>query len=425
MKPVNLFSILVIFGIVTSSCGSNTAARIAQSNAPRITSLSVSKDDLAALTDGNDAFALDLYGSFRSQDSNLVFSPYSISSALAMTYAGALGQTESQMAQALHYTLPQDRLHPAFDQLDLNLRQEGQSTSKDQQPLQLNVVNAVWAEQTYSFLHQYLDLVAKYYGAGIRLVDFVHQSAPARQEINNWVSDQTQNKVQNLIAEGALDPSTRMVLVNAIYFKANWEQQFDPNHTQAAPFHLLDGSQSQVKMMSENLSGVRFVASSGYQAVELPYQGETATMDVIVPAEGQFEQFESTLNAQDLGKILGSMQPASVALGLPKFSFSASFDLSDRLSALGMSDAFDPNLADFSGMTGKRNLYINKVLHQAFVAVDENGTEAAAATSVIMGPTAILGPNITLTVDHPFLFVIRDLSSGQILFLGRVLDPSK
>jgi serpin B len=217
-----------------------------------------------------------------------------------------------------------------------------------------------------------------------------------------------------------------MVLVNAIYFKADWRTPFDPNNTHDAPFHLLDGSDVQVKMMSESLSGIPHAQGDGYQALGLPYQGETAEMVIIVPDEGRFEEFESTLDIQRLNEILGGMQPGGgLQLELPKLSFTTDFGLKEQLTGMGMPDAFDPDRADFSGMTGTRDLYIDNVLHKAFVAVDEEGTEAAAATGVIMGVTSIMMPDMTLTVDRPFIFMIRDLPSGQILFAGRVLNPGE
>ncbi len=425
MKLLYFRSILLIFVTTLSACSRNVDVRIAHSAQPRVTSPDVPKGTVATLTSANNAFAFDLFRSLLAPEKNLVVSPYSISLALAMTYAGARGQTESQMAQTLHFVLPQEQLHPAFNQLDLDLQKESQSFSKGQQPLQLDIANAIWGEQTFSFQPAYLDLIAQNYGAGIQLADFLNQPEAVRQVINDWVSNQTRNKIKDLIPQSVLDTTTKMVLVNAIYFKADWAEQFDSTETHEAPFHLLDGSQSQVKMMSKNLSGLLYFAGTGYQAFELVYAGNTAAMDVIVPDAGQFSQFESAFDAPALVNILSALQPANVALELPKFSFNANFDLGDHLAAMGMPDAFNPDLADFSFMTGQRDLFISKVLHQAFVAVDENGTEAAAATSVIMGPTSIRRSNITLTVDHPFLFVIRDLGSGQILFLGHVADPSK
>jgi serpin B len=342
-----------------------------------------------------------------------------------MTYAGSRGETEAQMAQTLHF-LPQDRLHAALNALDLELAKRGAAASSDATPLQLNIANAVWAEQTFPFLQSYLDLLAQNYGAGIQLADFINQYEAVRKEINGWVSDETNEKIQDLLPEGVLKPSTRMVLVNAIYFKADWRTPFDPANTHDAPFHLLDGSDVQVKMMSESLSGVPYVQGDGYQAIGLPYQGDTADMVIIVPEEGRFEEFESMLNDQKLDEILGSMQPGGgLQLELPKFSFTADFGLKDQLTVMGMPDAFDPDRADFSGMTGTRDLYIDDVLHKAFVAVDEKGTEAAAATAVIMDLASVMLPDVTLTVDRPFIFLIRDLPSGQILFAGRVLNPAE
>jgi serpin B len=410
--------VLTIPFVLLSACA--PSANIAKSNLPRNTSPSVGSSDIHTLTDDNNAFALDLYQSLRAQDGNLIYSPYSISLALALTYAGARGETESQMAQTMHFS-PQNKLHSALNALDLELAKRGEAKSKDETPLQLDIVNAVWAEQTFPFLKDYLDVIAQNYGAGIQLADFIHQHEAVRKEINGWVSNQTNDKIQNLIPDGVLDPNTKMVLVNAIYFKADWLDQFDPNSTHDSSFHLLDGLDVQVKMMSQSLLGIPYAQGAAYQAIELPYQGEAAAMNIIVPDEGNFRKFEATLDAQKLNRILSDMQPiGKLELGLPQFSFSTDFDLKERLTAMGMSDAFDLDRADFSGMTGGRDLYIDTVLHKAFVVVDEKGTEAAAATAVGMTES---GPDVTLTINRPFIFIIRDLPSGQILFIGRVLNP--
>lgn len=416
-----LSNAFVLLFLLLSAC--SPAASVAKSKLPRITSPNASADEIQALTEANNVFALDLYQSLRSEEGNLIYSPYSISLALAMTYAGARGDTEAQMAQTLQF-LPQQKSHPALNALDLELAKRSEPQSKDAIPLQLRIANAVWAEQTFPFLQVYLDLIAQNYGAGIQLADFMNQHEAVRKEVNDWVSNETNDKIQDLIPEGVLDPSTKMVLVNAIYFKADWLAQFDPNDTHDAPFHLLDGSDVQVKMMSQNLFGIPYVQGEGYQAVELPYAGEAAAMDIILPDEGKFSDFESTLDSQKLSEILSNMQPSgSLELGLPKFNFTKDFDLKELLTSMGMPDAFDPDRADFSGMTGGKDLYIDTVLHKAFVAVDEKGTEAAAATAVIMAPTSAMLSDVTLTIDRPFIFVIRDLPSGQILFIGRVLNP--
>src|SRR6266498_4671618 len=315
--PKGLIVLTVLF-LLLSACGPK--ASIAKSNLPRITSPNASTDDIHVLTDENNAFALDLYQSLHSRNGNLVYSPFSISLALAMTYAGARGETESQMANTLHFGLPQDRLHPAFNALDLALEKSAKPEDKDQEPLQLNIANAVWAEQTFSFKHEFLDTIARNYGAGINLADFINNYEPTRKEINNWVSKETNDKIKDLLSEGSLNSDTRMVLVNAIYFKADWLDQFDKDSTSDVPFHLLDGTTVDVPMMHQGMN-IPYLKGDGYQAVELAYAGNTAAMDIIVPDEGNFEVFDSALNIGSLNEIFGSMQPSSVQFGLPKFTF--------------------------------------------------------------------------------------------------------
>jgi serpin B len=424
-KSFKFFSIPILISMFLSACGVTPSANLAKSTLARDTSPSVPPSDLATLVNGNNTFAVDLYEALHSQDGNLVFSPYSISLALAMTYAGARNQTESQMAKAMQFNLPQDQLHPAFNALDLELGNEGKAQGSNGQPMQLNIANAIWAEQTYPFQQAYLDLIAKNYGAGIQLADFIKNFDPVRGQINSWVSNQTKNKINDLLAPGSVNSSTRMVLVNAIYFKADWAVPFDANNTNDSTFNLLDGSQTQVKMMNNSDLTLSYIKGNGYQAVELPYNGNTAAMDIIMPDEGNFQNLESALDPGRLNTILNSMQSTPIALGLPKFTFTTNFSLSDQLKSLGMADAFSDH-ADFSGMTGNRDLFISDVIHKAFVAVDEKGTEAAAATAVmIAGMSAPLQDKVQLVIDHPFIFIIRDLKSGQILFVGRVLNPAQ
>ena len=268
-KSFKFFSIIILVTMLLSACGpvpstseptpsasgpapsaNNSpapSASFAKSSLQRDTNPSASPSDLTTLVNGNNTFAINLYDALRSQDGNLVFSPYSISLALAMTYAGARNETESQMAKPMQFNLSQDQLHPAFNALDLALANEGKAQGSNGQPMQLNIANAVWAEQTYAFQQAYLDLIAKNYGAGIQPADFIKNFEPARGQINNWVSAQTKNKINNLLGPGSVNSSTRMVLVNAIYFKADWNVPFSPNNTSDSTFNLLDGSQSQVK----------------------------------------------------------------------------------------------------------------------------------------------------------------------------------
>jgi len=422
--PFKLFYTLILIAILVTACGSPSSTNVAKSSLQRIVSPKIPLDDSKALTDGNNAFALDIYQTLRSQDGNLILSPFSISLALAMTYAGARNETESQMADTLHFDLPQGQLHSAFNALDQELASRGKSNSDEEKPLQLNIANAVWAEQTYPFLQDYLDLIASNYGSGINLADFINQFESIRKEINDWVYDETQEKIKDLIPDGALNPDTRMVLVNAIYFKAEWLSQFEADDTYDAPFHLLDGTDITVKMMNQG-TRLLYYQGDGFQAVELPYAGDIAAMDILVPDEGKFEMVESSLNAGIFNQITNGMQPASVMLSLPKFIFESEFKLSDTLKSMGMKDAFDPGIADFSGMTNEDNLFISDVIHKAFVTVDEKGTEAAAATAVLIEATSAMMPDVTLTVDRPFIFIIRDKPSGQILFIGRVMNPAQ
>ncbi len=419
-KAYTVLSRLLLTSLVLGACG-GASAQIAESNFRREIDPNIPPAEIHNLVEGNNTFALDVYQALRSENGNLILSPYSISLALAMTYAGARGETESQLAQTLHFP-PQAQVHPAFNALDLELNKKPLNLDKDQEPLQLNIANAVWAEQTFAFLPEFLDTLARNYGAGVRLADFINQPNQERITINNWVSDQTEDKINDLLPEDSVGPDTRMVLVNAIYFKADWLDQFDADDTYDGPFNLLDGSQVNVPMMGQGMY-IPYASGDGYQAVELPYAGSTAAMNIIVPDEGRFEEIESALTYDLLEDVFGKMNQTSVMLRFPKFKFESSFALPDALKQMGMSDAFDSGKADFSAMTGGRDLFIGNVIHKAFVAVDEEGTEAAAATAVIMEATGAPMWDITLVIDRPFIFFIRDLQSGQILFIGRMLNP--
>ena len=422
----NLFTVFILLAIVLSSCGTQlpvSQSGMAQSSLQRITSPNVPGSDSQTLVDGNNAFAMDIYKALRSTNGNLILSPFSISLALGMTYAGARGETEAQMADALHFDLPQEDLHPAFNALDQELAARGEAGPDEVEPFQLNIANSIWAEQSYPFLQEFLDLIASNYGAGIHLADFINQFDSVRKEINDWVYNQTQEKIKDLLPQGTLDTDTRMVLVNAIYFKADWLDQFSADDTIDSPFHLLDGTDVTVSMMNQE-TFAPYHAGDGFQVVELPYAGDNVVMDIIVPHDGSFEMIESSLDSDLLAETLNGLQPTSVKLSIPKFTFESEFNLSDTLKSMGMTDAFDPNSANFTGMTDRNDLYISDVVHKAFVAVNEKGTEAAAATAVIVRATSAPLFDVTLTIDRPFIFIIRDKPGGQILFIGRVLDPS-
>jgi serpin B len=423
-NPLRLFGATMALVLLLSACGTG---KLAESKLERVTNPDVPASDLTQLVEGNTAFAFDLYQAIRLSTGNLVYSPYSISIALAMTYGGARGETASQMADVMHYTLPDAQFHPAFNLLGLDLaRRPDQAAGVDAKDrFQLTIANSLWGQNGWSFLPEYLDLLAVNYGAGMRLVDFEKSSESARKQINNWVSDQTNKRIKDIIPAGALDPSTRLVLANAIYFKATWEYEFDANSTNDAPFTLLNGETVNVPMMSqEHQQTFSYASGDGWQAIALPYKGSLTDMVIIVPDAGNFESFETVLTAERYNEIVSAMQPQQVILSMPKFTFETPLGLKDTLVEMGMQGAFDLNRADFSGMDGTRILYIGNVLHKAFIAVDEKGTEAAAATVVLMLATGALMPQgIELTIDRPFFYVIRDIPTGTVLFMGRVLDP--
>jgi serpin B len=408
---------------VLLGCGQTVSGQVLQSDKPRDTSPVVDKTDLATLVDGNNAFAFDLYQALRQTEGNLFYSPYSISEALAMTYAGARGETEKDMAEALNFTLSQDRLHPAFNSLDLQLKQRGQGAKgKSGEGFRLNVVNAIWGQEGYQFLAQYLDVLAQNYGAGLRIVDFVKETEQSRIMINQWVSDQTEGKIKDLIPPGAIDQLTRLVLTNAVYFNAAWQYPFDENATSNDLFHLLNGSDVTVPMMKQTES-FRYAEGANYQAVELPYDGQELSMVILLPKVGQFDAFEKSLDVELVKAIIDKLETSQVTLTMPKFEYESSFGLKQALSTLGMGVSFTPG-ADFSGIDSEHDLLIQDVLHKAFVSVDEAGTEAAAATAVIVGVTSIPAEPIEVKTDRPFIFLIRDVETGTVLFVGRVLNPS-
>ena len=391
-----------------------------RSTKPRVTSPASEASELTDLVAGNSTFTFDLYRMLREEDGNLFYSPYSISVALAMTYAGARGETERQMADVLHFRLPRNRLHPSFNTLDLDLASRGEgSRGRDGKGFRLKVVNAMWGQEGYAFLPDFLDLLAENYGAGIRQMDFVAAAEAARVTINDWVADQTEDRIQDLIPRGTIDRNTRLLLTNAITFNAAWLRPFDERLTRDRPFRLLDGSRIDVPAMTQTAS-FGHARGDGYQAVELLYDGSEIAMVILLPDEGAFSRFEGSINAGLVRKILGEVRRGRVVLTVPRFEFETEFSLRKALAPMGMPDAFDAGKADFTGMAGGPSLYISDAFHKAFVSVDESGTEAAAATGVGVGVTSV-PPSVK--IDRPFIFLIRDIATDAILFVGRVVDP--
>ncbi len=424
---------LLLIGVllVTSGCGSPVAAGVVQSEKPREETPEVAPETMSTLVDANTQFAFDLYQGLRAGDAgNLFYSPYSISLALAMTYAGAEGATAQQMAETLHFTLPEEQLHPAFNALDQELAARNPTTEEtddsEETAFKLRIANAIWGQAGYTFRDEFLDTLAANYGSGLRTLDF--QSAPeaSRETINGWVNEQTEGRITDLLPSGTIDALTRMVLTNAIYFNAAWINQCEAEVTRDDTFNLLDGSQITVPMMFQR-EEFRYTEGTNYQAVELPYKQGFA-MVILLPQAGQFPQFEETLDAAQVQTVVGEMAAREVILSMPKFEFEGtSFSLRSLLTAMGMPDAFNPDAADFSGMDGTRELFISDLLHQASITVDEAGTEAAAATAAVIGVTSAMPPEdepVEMTIDRPFVFMIRDTNTGAVLFVGRVMNPT-
>jgi serpin B len=407
-----------------------TGFETAQSAQSRNLKPAIEQGDKAELVSGNSQFAFDLLHFLEGDEGNLIYSPYSMSLALAMTYAGARGETAQQMADTLHFTLPQERLHPAFNALDLGLSgEESPGESGDEaEGLRLNIVNALWGQRDYPFDGAFLDTLAENYGAGLKLLDFIGAPDASRVVINDWVSEQTEGRIEDLLPEDTITVDTRLVLTNAIYFYGAWLSPFEEEATVDDPFYLSDGSEVTVPMMNQT-GNFGYLAGEGFQAISLPYEGGTTAFVVMLPDEGEFDTFAGSLDAGRLATIRDGLQPQMVALSLPRFEYKSEFNLNDTLVEMGMPLAFDSALADFSGMVSQSDLpglYISDVVHKAFVKIDEQGTEAAAATGVVVSLESAIVPTaqVTMRVDRPFFFAIVDQESGTILFVGEVLDPS-
>lgn len=371
------------------------------------------QDGLEAVVRGNTALALDLYQELRPAAGNLFFSPHSISAVLAVTYAGARGSTAQQMARALHFSDP-DQMHPAFASLQSRL-----AAVADKGQVQLQVANALWPQQGYPLRDTFLALAERYYGVQVTPLDYAAAEA-ARRTINTWVKDKTEGKIEDLIPPGLLNELTRLILVNAIYFQGYWASRFDPRQTADAPFWVGPDIQVRVPMMGQ-VGTFRHGRGDGLQVLELPYEGADLAMVLLLPDQiDGLAELETRLTPQNLHRWTTNLHSGEISVSLPRFKIRFPFRLDGALRSLGMVDAFDN--ADFSGLDGTRQLYLSAVLHQAFIAVDEQGTEAAAATAAVVHTLSFV-PTPVFRADHPFIFFIRENGTGSILFIGRVADP--
>jgi len=425
---VGLIGLILIVGLVTihsgviavAEEGTSSQQEEAQWQIGRKPCPKVRLAEQCALIAGNTEFAFDLFQTLWNPEDNLFFSPYSISLCLVMVYGGARGTTEEQMASALHFMLSQERLHIAFNALDLELARRGERLAvTEDEKFQLHLANSLWVESEYKLIESYRKLLVVNYGAAAEPLDFANAPEASRQTINKWVSQETEKKIRELLPEESITSLTRLVLANAIYFRATWKERFNADFTSNSPFHLLGGGQVIVPIM-EQITPFAYTATSGVQAVELPYIGDEFSMVILLPAPGQFETFAKLLTADRVADILGHLSTQMIQIYMPRFEFRSSFELADALGSLGMTDAFILGQADFSGMTKSRDLFLDDVYHQSIVSVDENGTFAAAGTAAAM-PMPIVP---TVRLNRPFIFLIRDIETNTILFIGQVLNPS-
>jgi serpin B len=383
-------------------------------------------DDTGATPEGtnsvvnaNALFAFDLYSRFAEQETgNIFFSPYSISTALAMTYEGARGETASEIQQVLHIPADPDVRRPSFASVYNEINAPGKL-------YELKTANALWAQQDYEFLEDYITTVEQYYGGKVTNLDFVGNTEESRSTINSWVEDQTNDKIENLIPPGVLNSLTRLVLTNAIYFKGTWELQFDEGDTMDEPFYTAPGTTVTAPLMRLTGEDATFpyAEADNLQILELPYDGNDLSMLIILPEKGKPSPGLTPEKLQDWRALLVEQR---VDIYIPRFKFETKYFMVETLSGMGMPTAFTIGAADFSGMDGTRELFIGNVIHQAFVEVNEEGTEAAAATAVVMYLTAMPEEPVipVFRADHPFIFLIQQRDTGNILFMGRVSDPS-
>jgi serpin B len=381
-----------------------------------ILSIEVQAADLNIVVDGNTRFAFDLYQKLKAENpgKNIFISPFSISTALAMTYTGAQGETEKQMAQTLHFTLPQKPLHQSFSSM-----QAGLQNSKG---YELAIANRLWGQKGFPFLPDFLKFIDTHYQGGFEAVDYRQDPQGVLKIINQWVEVKTKEKIKDLLSDQDITSLTRLVLTNAIYFKGSWQTQFKPQNTIQAPFYLEDGKTVPTSLMSQT-DKFNYLDANTFEALELPYSGDRLSMLVLLPQKGtELGKLEQMLTLENLRAWRSSMQEMNMRVFLPKFKTESRFLLNDPLIALGMKDAFDEKLADFSAIMGKKDLYISKVIHKAFVDVNEEGTEAAAATAVVMALKS-MPLELVFRADHPFIFAILDKQSGSVLFLGRLMKP--
>lgn len=389
-------------------------------NQAYITNPSASEEELDKIANANNQFAIELYKQLTDEAGNLIYSPFSIYQALLMTYAGAEGETAESMMQALGIK-DNKEVHNVMNALNQLLHAAPESAEGKVDPLIFNIANALWMQKDFQFEQAFLDKLSANYAAGIKLVDY-NNPEEVRDLINTWVALQTNDKITDLIPEGMLNEMTRMVLTNAVYFKGAWRNQFDPAVTEQGVFNALDGSKIDVEMMYNSFRGGAAVDEK-MTIVSLPYDTGKFAMAIVMPND--FEAYQKEFNVGALNNIFATLNETSpqVNLYMPKFKAESAIDLAEKLQGMGLADAFDASKADFSGMTGNKDLYISDVIHQAYIDVNEEGTEAAAATAIGMSVTSLPTDELTIKLDKPFIYVIYNTETNTVLFMGHVVAP--
>ena len=407
-KKIMLVMAAICVSIFLFGCGNQQPIKVDDSKA--------TSENVNDVVSANNNFAFELYAKYKSDEGNIFFSPYSISTALAMTYEGARGKTAEEMRNVLHFPADELSRRAAYAKLynEINKKDKG---------YKLSTANALWGQKDFSFLQSYTDTVENYYGGKLQNLDFKTETEKSRQTINNWVESQTNNKIKDLIPQGVLGPLTRLVLTNAIYFKGTWLKQFDKGKTKEEDFRTKSGT---VKAPMMRLTGkeakFNYAENDKLQVLEMLYNGNETSILIVLPKDDT-ANFDLTLEA--LNQLKGMLLERRVDVYIPKFKFDTKYLMSKTLSEMGMPTAFSDE-ADFSGITLEEPLLIDQVIHQAFVEVNEEGTEAAAATAVVMAATSAMpSPVPEFRADHPFIFIIQQKETGNILFMGRVADPTK
>lgn len=373
------------------------------------------EEGVQELVEGNNRFALEMYDEIKQEDENTFFSPWSISAALSMTYEGARGETAEEMRAALN--LPEDntirrssfaRLHNLF-----NLEKE----------YELETANALWLKEGYEFLEEYLEINRNYYDAKTEELDF-SQSEQSADTINEWVEDITRGKIEELITEDQVNPEMALILTNAIYFQSDWTTEFDEGETRKEEFKVNPDKSVEVDMMTmEETPEFDYAETEDLKAIKMPYKGEEVSMFIILPKEEfTLPKIEENLTTEKLNEIQDNMTVQEVDVHFPKLEIETEYDLKEKFMDMGMEKPFEPGVADFSGMDGSQLLFIDFIVHKAYIEVMEEGTEAAAATGVGVGITAAPEEKV-FYANHPFLFTIQDERTGSILFMGRVINP--